>query len=116
MQGKAYMLMETARNGDLGVQRPGSTHLEDLVGVAHGGDLVVGMGAAQLAEVAHGTATDLAVHVDFLHLMLWAHQHLKEEDTERLKRNDSRKMPKESSPFEKEQEGQGTKLPFQNYP
>lgn len=51
-------------------------YLEDLVGVAHGGDLVVGMRSSQLAQVAHGSFADLTVHVNLLHLMLRTHEHL----------------------------------------
>lgn len=51
-------------------------YLEDLVGVAHGGDLVVGVRSSQLAQVAHGSFADLAVHVYLLHLMLRTHEHL----------------------------------------
>lgn len=51
-------------------------YLEDLVGAAHGGDLVVGVGSSQLAEVTHGSSADLTVHVHLLHLVLWTHEHL----------------------------------------
>lgn len=52
-------------------------YLEDLVGVAHGGDFVVGVGSSQFAQVANWSSADLTVHVHFLHLVLWAHEHLK---------------------------------------
>lgn len=51
-------------------------YLEDLVGVAHGGDFVVGVGSSQLAQVTHGPSADLTVHVHLLHLMLRTHEHL----------------------------------------
>jgi len=52
-------------------------YLEDLVGTAHGGDFVVGVGSSQLAEVTHGSSADLTVHVNLLHLVLWAHENLR---------------------------------------
>lgn len=52
-------------------------YLEDLVGTAHGGDLVVGVGSSQLAQVTHWSSADLTVHVHFLHLVLWTHEHLR---------------------------------------
>lgn len=54
----------------------GLRYLEDLVGVAHGSDLVVSVRASQLAQVAHGSPAHLAVHVHLLHLVLGAHEHL----------------------------------------
>lgn len=51
-------------------------YLEDLVGVAHGGDFVVGVGSSQFAQVANWSSADLTVHVHLLHLVLWAHEHL----------------------------------------
>lgn len=51
-------------------------YLEDLVGTAHGGDFVVGMGSSQLAEVTHRSFADFTVHVHLLHLMLRTHEHL----------------------------------------
>lgn len=60
----------------------GLRYLQDLVGVAHGGDLVVGVRPSQLAQVTHGSPAHLAVHVDLLHLVLGAHEHLVEQQTE----------------------------------
>lgn len=51
-------------------------YLEDLVGTAHGGDFVVGVGSSQFTEVTHWSFADLTVHVHLLHLMLWTHEHL----------------------------------------
>lgn len=51
-------------------------YLEDLVGTAHGGDLVVGVGTSQLAQVTHRSPADLAVHVHLLHLVLGTHEDL----------------------------------------
>lgn len=52
-------------------------YLEDLVGTAHGGDFVVGVGSSQLAQVTHRSSADLTVHVHLLHLVLWTHEHLR---------------------------------------
>lgn len=52
------------------------THLQRLVGTAHGGDAVIGVVAPQLAEVAHGPPAQLTVHVDPLRLVLRAHENL----------------------------------------
>lgn len=60
-------------------------YLEDLVGVAHGGDFVVGVGSSQLAQVADRPPADLTVHVDLLHLVLWAHEHLEAGESVRSK-------------------------------
>lgn len=51
-------------------------HLQDLVCTAHGGDLVVGVGSSQLAQMTDRPSTHLTVHVHLLHLMLWTHEHL----------------------------------------
>lgn len=51
-------------------------YLEDLVGIAHGGDSVVGVGSSQFAQVANWSSADFTVHVDLLHLVLRAHEHL----------------------------------------
>lgn len=53
-------------------------YLEDLVSTAHGGDFVVSMGSSKLAQVTHGTPADLTVHVHLLHLVLWAHENLRD--------------------------------------
>lgn len=37
---------------------------------------MVGVGSSQLAQVADWSPADLTVHVDLLHLVLWAHEHL----------------------------------------
>lgn len=60
-------------------------YLEDLVGVTHGGDSVVGVGSSQLAQVADWPPADLTVHVDLLHLVLWAHEHLQAVESRRSK-------------------------------
>lgn len=52
------------------------SYLQDLVGTAHGGDFVVGVGSSQLAEVTHRPPAHLTVHVHLLHLMLGTHQQL----------------------------------------
>lgn len=52
-------------------------YLEDLVGIAHGGDFVVGVGSSQLAQVTHGPSADFTVHVHLLHLVLRTHEHLR---------------------------------------
>lgn len=64
-----------------GVER----YLEDLVGVAHGGDFVVGVGSSQLAQVADWSPAHLTVHVDLLHLVLRAHEHLEAVESIRSK-------------------------------
>lgn len=51
-------------------------YLEDLVGTAHGGDLVVGVGSSQLAEVTDGSSADFTVHIDLFHLVLRTHEDL----------------------------------------
>lgn len=60
-------------------------YLEDLVGVAHGGDFVIGVGPSQFAQVANWPSADLTVHVHLLHLVLWAHEHLKRAGKEQVK-------------------------------
>lgn len=60
-------------------------YLENLVGTAHGGDFVVGVGSSQLAQVTHGSSADLTVHVHLLHLMFWTHEHLRYINNNKLK-------------------------------
>lgn len=46
---------------------------------------MVGVGSSQLAQVADGSPADLTVHVDLLHLVLWAHEHLEAVESIRSK-------------------------------
>lgn len=62
------------------------SYLEDLVGIAHGGDLVVGVGSSQFAQVANWAPADLTVHVHLLHLVLGAHEHLQTVESMRSNR------------------------------
>lgn len=52
-------------------------YLEDLVSTAHRSDFVVGVGPSQFTQMTHWASADFTVHVHFLHLMLWTHEHLR---------------------------------------
>lgn len=69
-------MLETCSEPIVSVEQFESAYLEDLVGTAHGCDFMVSMRTTKFAEVAHWPATHLAVHVNFLHLVLRTHQHL----------------------------------------